>query len=102
MGLQNQKMFEYSVKKGTALTFLGEYCSERIECFAAKQQFSFQNHMVHKHAKNNKANQCKTCKENLKSLSDVLEHDLKEHQDKQVQHDISFVFSESMLDEFDL
>ena len=32
----------------------------------------------------------------------VLEHDLKKHQDKQVQNNTTFVFSESMLDEFDL
>ena len=58
--------------------------------------------MVNKHATNNKAHQCKTCRENFNSLSDVLEHDLKEHQDKQVKNKTSFVFSESMLDEFDL
>ena len=55
--------------------------------------------MVNKHAN---AHQCKTCRENFNFLSDVLEQNLKEHQRKPVQNYTSFVFSESMLDEFDL
>ena len=62
----------------------------------------FQKHMDNKLALNNKPHQCKTCRERFNSLSDVLEHDQKEHQDKQVDNDTSFVFSESMLDEFDV
>ena len=62
----------------------------------------FQKHMDNKHALTNKPHQCKTCRERFNSLSDVLEHDQKEHQDKQVDNDTSFVFSESMLDEFDV
>ena len=58
--------------------------------------------MDNKHAVNSKAHQCKTCRENFNSLSDVLEHDAEKHQDKQIQKITSCVFSESMLDEFDI
>ena len=58
--------------------------------------------MDNEHAVNYKAHQCKKSRENFNSLSDVLEHDVKKHQDKQVQNNTSFVFSESMLYEFDI
>ena len=82
-----------------------DHCSHKC-----KEKNLYQNHMVNRHANcwqllaanNNKAHQCKTCRENFNSLSDVLEHDLKEHQNKQVQNNTTFVFSENMLDEFDL
>ena len=81
---------------GNKTSFSCDHCS-----YKCKEENVYQNYVVNKHATNNKAHQCKTCRENFNSLSDVLEHDLKEHQDKQVNNNTSFVFSESMLDEFD-
>ena len=84
-------------KSGYKASFNCDHCS-----YKCKEKNVYQIHMVNKHANNNKAHQCKTFRENFNSLSDVLEHDLKEHQDRQVQNNTTFVFSESLLDEFDL
>ena len=78
-------------------TFNCDHCS-----FKCKEEYTFQKHMDNKHALNIKAHQCKTCRENFHSLSDVLEHDVEKHQNKQVQNNTSLVFNESMLDEFDV
>ena len=59
-------------------------------------------HKDMKHVIKNKALKCNKCRDNFNSLSDMLEHDQKKHQDKKYQNDTSFVFSESMLDEFDV
>ena len=70
--------------------------------FKCKEEYTFQKHMDNEHALNIKAHQCKTCRENFNSLSNVLEHDVEKHQNKQVQITTSLVFNESMLDEFDV
>ena len=74
-----------------------------VHCsFNCREDNIFQKHMNNEQAINFKAHQCKTCREKFNSLSHVLEHDVKKHQDEQVQNNTSFVFRESMLDEFDI
>ena len=65
--------------------------------YSCKEKNTLDNHMKSNH----EAKQCNQCKKRFSSFSDVLEHDQKEHQSGEVQNDTSFVFSESMLDEFD-
>ena len=79
------------------LNLICDHCS-----FKCIEDNIFQKHIDDKHASNSKAHQCKTCRENLNYLSDVLEHDVEKHQDKQIKKSTSCVFSESMLDEFDV
>ena len=89
---KNNKAVKYNKK-----IFNCDHCN-----FKYMEENLFQKHMDSKHALNNKKHQCKTCREKFNSLSKLLEHDQKEHQYKQVDIDTSFVFSESMLDLFEV
>ena len=90
----------YEAVKNNSDTKNGLSC---VHCsFKHIEDIIFQKHMDNLHAVNYKAHQCKKCRENFNFLSDVLEHDVKKHKNKQVQNNTSFVFSESMLDEFDI
>ena len=91
--LVNQQLNNTDSKK----VLICDHCS-----FKCIEDNIFQKHIDNKHAVNSKAHQCKTCRENFNSLSDVLEHDAEKHQDKQVQNNTRFVFSESILGEFDI
>ena len=74
-----------------------DYCS-----YKCKKKGDLQKHKNVKHGINTKGHQCIKCRENVPSLSNILEHDQKEHSDKKFQKTTSFVFSDSMLDEFDV
>ena len=55
-----------------------------------------------KHVINTKALKCNKCRYKFNSLSDIIKHDQKKHQDKKLQNVTSYVFSEIMLDDFDV
>ena len=55
-----------------------------------------------KHVVNAKALKCNICRYKFNSLSDMIKHDKKKHQNKKLQKVTSYVFSDIMLDEFDV
>ena len=84
-------------KSGEDKFLFCEYCS-----YKCKKESTLQKHKNDKHALNDEGHQCNQCIERFPSLSDLLEHDEKEHRGKYVQKSTSFVFSDTMLDEFEV
>ena len=75
--------------------FFCEHCK-----YKSKKENVLQKHKNYKHAITHKRHQCNQCRKRFPSLSDLLEHDEIEHRAKEVQNNTSFVFSETILDEF--
>ena len=70
--------------------------------YKCRKESILEKHRNMKHVINTKSPKCNKCRYKFNSLSDRIKHDQKKHQDKNLQNVTNYLFSEIMLDEFDV